>query len=110
LGGLKDAELYNVIKASVQGFGQQGALYLLAHRVRKLGLKRATDELRAAIGKSSANRYRKLVEVVLLDAKASKDKVNILAYLHQKLKTFTLVLPEDLDVMLGGVVVSGTGV
>lgn len=110
LGGLKDAELYNVIKASMRGFGQQGALYLLAHRVRKLGLKRATDELRDAVGKSSANRYRKLVEVVLLDAKASKDKVNVLAYLHQKLQTFTLVLPEDLDVMLGGVVVSGTGV
>ncbi len=103
LGGLKDAELYNVIKASVRGFGQQGALYLLAHRVRKLGLKRATDELRDAIGRSSTNRYRKLVEVVLLDAKASKDKVNVLAYLHQKLKTFTPVLPEGLDAILGTV-------
>lgn len=82
----------------------------MAHRVRKLGLKRATDELRDAIGKSSANRYRKLVEAVLLDANASKDKVNVLAYLHQKLKTFTPVLPEDLDLMLGGVAVADTSV
>ncbi len=106
LSGLKDAELYNVIQASIKGFGQRGAVYLLAHRVRTLGLKKATDELRHEIGKSSANRYRKLVEAVLLDAKASKDKVNVLAYLHQKLKTFTPVLPEQLDAILGSTATS----
>ncbi len=103
LSGLKDAELYNVICSSVRVFSQRGAVYLLAHRVRTLGLKKATDELRHEIGKSSANRYRKLVEAVLLNTKASKDKINVLAYLHQKLKTFTPVLPEELDMILGGV-------
>jgi len=39
----------------------------------------------------------------LLDAKASKDKVNVLTYLHQKLKTFTPVLPDKLDAILGSV-------
>jgi hypothetical protein len=110
LGGLKDAELYNLIQANIKGFGQRGAVYLLAHRVRTFGLKNATNELRREIGKSSANRYRKLVEKVLLDAKASKNKVNVLAYLHQKLKAFTPVLPEDLDAMLGSVAASGTDV
>ena len=103
LGGLKDAELYNLIRAHIRSFSQQGALYLLAHRVRILGLKRAIDELRDGIGRSGANRYRKLVEAVRLDAKASKDRVNVIAYLHQKLKTFTPVLPERLDAILGNV-------
>ena len=108
LSGLKDAELYNVIRAKIRGFGQQGAVYLLSHRVRSLGLRKAVDELRHEIGKSSANRYRKLVETILLDAKTSKDRVNILAYLHQKLKTFTPVLPERLDTILASVADSDT--
>lgn len=103
LSGLKDTELYNAVQTNIKGFAQQGAIYLLAHRVRALGLKKATDELRREIGKSSANRYRKLVEAILIDTVASRDKVNVLAYLHQKLKTYTPVLPEQLDAILGNV-------
>ncbi|OGY31052.1 MAG: hypothetical protein A3C02_04475 [Candidatus Andersenbacteria bacterium RIFCSPHIGHO2_02_FULL_45_11] len=101
LSKLKDAELYNQLRASKVPFQQQAILYLLTNRVRAVGLKTAIAELKGQVSASSIGRYKKQTERVLEIANAKHDKVNAVAYLRRKLKQFTPIIPKQLDTILG---------
>ena len=97
LGSLKEQDLLNVIRLHTSKYNQQALLYLLAHRVRSVGLKEATKEIQGQVSNSTVGRYKKMVETVLKDADAKHNKVNVVSYIHRKLKKFTLVMPKELN-------------
>jgi hypothetical protein len=101
LSKLKDADLYNQLRASKAPFQQQAILYFLTNRVRAVGLKAAIVELKGQVSASSIGRYKKQTERILAIANAKHDKVNAVGYLHRKLKQFTPIIPKQLDTILG---------
>lgn len=96
LSGLKENDLLDTIGLHTSNYGQQAILYLLAHRIRSVGLKQAIQEMRRQVSSSTVGRYKKMVETVLMDADAKHNRVNIVSYLHRKLKQFTPVMPKSL--------------
>jgi len=96
LSGLQEKALLHTIGLHTSNYGQQAILYLLAHRIRSVGLKQAIKEMQGQVSSSTVGRYKKMVEVVLRDADAKHTKVNIVSYLHRKLKQFTPVMPREL--------------
>lgn len=101
LSRLKETDLLHHVRSYTGNFNHQAILYLLAHRVRAIGLKAAVAELKNHVSASTINRYKKQVEQILLDASAKRDRVNVIGYLHRKLKKFTPVIPKELDTTLG---------
>lgn len=96
LSGLQERDLLDTIRLHTSNYSQQAILYLLAHRIRSVGLKEAVKEIQGQVSSSTAGRYKKMVEAVLKDADAKQNKVNIVSYLHRKLKAFTPVMPKQL--------------
>lgn len=101
LSRLKEKDLLHQVRQHTDNLNHQALLYYLAHRVRDVGLKTATDELKGQVSASTISRYKKRVEDILLAASAKRDKVNVIAYLHRKLQSFTPVMPKELNTILG---------
>ncbi len=97
LSGLQEKDLLHAIGLYTSNYSQQAILYLLSHRIRNVGLKQAIKEMQAQVSNSTAGRYKKMVETVLKDAAAKHNRVNIVSYLHRKLKQFTPVMPKQLN-------------
>lgn len=100
LSRLKDAELYRHVKANVPNLKQRGIVYMLAHRVRDVGLKETIEELRSEVSSATLARYRSQVERLLGESSSAWDSANVIGYLRSKLDRFTPVLPENLKHML----------
>ena len=97
---LKDTEIYKNLKANIPNLKDRALLYLLVHRVKQVGLKGTIEEVKKEFSPATVSRYKKHVEALLKSASAKKDKVNVISYLHNKLKRFTPVYPKNIDLIL----------
>ncbi|PIW37270.1 MAG: hypothetical protein COW24_01030 [Candidatus Kerfeldbacteria bacterium CG15_BIG_FIL_POST_REV_8_21_14_020_45_12] len=101
LSALKDTELTQIIEQYAHGFKERAVLYYLAHEVRKHGLKNTITGLKTEASAATIGRYKKSIESILSKTEAKQDNVNVVNYIHKKLKTFTPILPKKLDALLG---------
>jgi len=100
LSRLKDEELYRRVKNEIKNVRQRGVVYMLAHRVRAVGLKESIEELRSDVSEATLNRYKKQVDSLLKDSTLKWDSANPISYLSNKLKRYTPVLPKRFELVL----------